>query len=311
MRLDALHVERFGALRGLRVEGLADASLVIFCGPNESGKSTLAAFVESALFGFAPAQLAVHPFAPWDGTPIVGALDLRLADGRAARIERRLSDAPWSRWLVDGRAASLGNAPAPCATAVPRALFRGVHAAPPDDALPLARAAWDDLERRLLLGLVDPRLRTPRDAALALEAEARARCGVLIAWDDRASARCARRARPRPARARGRPGAACAGSSSCATSARPPPARTLRPRRACSPGAGAPRASPRVAFAAHLRTPVARAARRGRRARAAVLSPANRARPSSAARARSSRGGGRPAGRGPGTTRRAGGRGAR
>ena len=127
MRIDALRLDAFGGLVDLRLVGLADAPLVVIVGANESGKSTLAAFVETALYGFAPANLASHPYAPWDGSALGGTLELLLADGRRARIERSLgSAAPTGRFNVGDVSTSLGNAPAPCVAGVGRAVFRGL-----------------------------------------------------------------------------------------------------------------------------------------------------------------------------------------
>lgn len=53
MKLNGLHVERFGIWQGLRLEGL-DPGASCFYGPNEAGKTTLLQFVRSMLYGFGP-----------------------------------------------------------------------------------------------------------------------------------------------------------------------------------------------------------------------------------------------------------------
>ena len=64
MRLDGWRVDGFGGLADWQVEALAEHELIVVCGPNESGKSTLREFIATAYFGFSPAQRELHPFAP-------------------------------------------------------------------------------------------------------------------------------------------------------------------------------------------------------------------------------------------------------
>ena len=53
MRLDGWRIDGFGGLAGWQVEALAGHELIVVCGPNESGKSTLREFIATAYFGFA------------------------------------------------------------------------------------------------------------------------------------------------------------------------------------------------------------------------------------------------------------------
>ena len=45
--------------------GLAEHGVVVIAGDNETGKSALFEFLTTALFGFAPATAANHPYSPW------------------------------------------------------------------------------------------------------------------------------------------------------------------------------------------------------------------------------------------------------
>ena len=51
MRIESFHIDGFGTLADLGVEGLSPG-LVIVQGPNEAGKSTLLDFFTTMLFGF-------------------------------------------------------------------------------------------------------------------------------------------------------------------------------------------------------------------------------------------------------------------
>ena len=112
MRLDGWRIDGFGGLAGWQVETLAEHDLVVVCGPNESGKSTLREFIATAYFGFAPAQRELHPFAPDDGR-FGGALQLVDDEGERLSIERELRSAPRGRVYRATTHDDLANRPLP------------------------------------------------------------------------------------------------------------------------------------------------------------------------------------------------------
>lgn len=89
MIIEQLDIRRFGKLVNFKTD--LDPSFNLIEGRNESGKSTLAAFIFYMLYGFADGD--VSPCAervlraPWDGEQIDGAMTVR-ANGKRYRIER-------------------------------------------------------------------------------------------------------------------------------------------------------------------------------------------------------------------------------
>ena len=75
MRFRELELVHFGALTGAGPRGFQLGAVNVVCGPNEAGKSTFAAALETLLFGFDPATRDAHPLWQWDG----GASNLEVA----------------------------------------------------------------------------------------------------------------------------------------------------------------------------------------------------------------------------------------
>ena len=84
MRIENIHVDGFGVWND-KTLGPLEPQLNVFVGPNETGKSTLMAFIRSMLFGFekrvtgplsratglsSRARRGILPVFPWSGVPI-------------------------------------------------------------------------------------------------------------------------------------------------------------------------------------------------------------------------------------------------
>jgi uncharacterized protein YhaN len=86
MKIEGLHVDGFGIWNDKTWEPLAPG-LNVFHGPNETGKSTLMAFIRSVLFGL-DRRGQTRRYEPLNGGTHGGWLDVRVG-GRAVRIERK------------------------------------------------------------------------------------------------------------------------------------------------------------------------------------------------------------------------------
>jgi len=171
VRFDRFEIDAFGPLHGFRAEGLAGHPLLVVQGENESGKTSLREFLATLLYGFATADRDGFRHAPWSGAAPEGRALLRLSDGRALSVERRLRDAPEGRLASDdGAPSELGNRPLPATGTLAREAFDDVHA--PRAAEGLRDATWALVRERLLGGQSVPHLRSAREAAAALEARA-------------------------------------------------------------------------------------------------------------------------------------------
>ncbi len=87
MRLTGIHVDGYGSLANLDLEGLAPTLSVVY-GLNEAGKSTLLDFIRAVLFGFPNRRSRQNQRAPLRGGRHGGTLRLLDEDGRPWVIER-------------------------------------------------------------------------------------------------------------------------------------------------------------------------------------------------------------------------------
>ncbi|HSU88483.1 MAG TPA: AAA family ATPase, partial [Terriglobia bacterium] len=86
MRIEDIHVDGFGVWND-KTWGPLSSGLNVFHGPNETGKSTLMAFLRSMLFGFEK-RGSPKRYEPVNGGSHGGWLDLTVADTRL-RLERK------------------------------------------------------------------------------------------------------------------------------------------------------------------------------------------------------------------------------
>src|SRR5205814_467719 len=86
MKIENIHVDGFGVWND-KTWGPLDPGLNIFHGPNETGKSTLMAFIRSMFFGFEKRGSAKR-YEPLKGGSHGGSLDLLAGDTRL-RVERK------------------------------------------------------------------------------------------------------------------------------------------------------------------------------------------------------------------------------
>ncbi len=130
MKLRSLTASVFGPLHGQRFQ--LDADVVLIHGPNESGKSSFAAAVETLLFGFEPASRELHPLFAWDpeGGDLELAGEFELDDGTRLAVERVLRSSGRLRVVSSGEGEPitrrLGNRPLEVC-GLPRELFRAVY----------------------------------------------------------------------------------------------------------------------------------------------------------------------------------------
>ena len=85
MVIQSVDIHRFGRLSGFKTE--LDPAFNLIEGDNESGKSTLAAFILYMLYGFDDSTEERRLRTPWDGNEISGSMTVE-SDGVSYRIDR-------------------------------------------------------------------------------------------------------------------------------------------------------------------------------------------------------------------------------
>ncbi|SFL63595.1 ATP-binding protein [Salibacterium qingdaonense] len=86
MRIEALHIYGFGKFQDEKIA--VDSSYHVFQGKNETGKSTIRAFIQAVLFGFPSKKEQARRYEPKEGNRHGGSLTIRLEDGTQAVVER-------------------------------------------------------------------------------------------------------------------------------------------------------------------------------------------------------------------------------
>ena len=107
MRLRGWHVEGFGLLHDFRVEELSDGLTIIF-GPNESGKTSLLAFIRGVLFGYPDRRQKERQYPPLRGGRPGGRLFIE-SDRSTWTVERFASPVPLSITQPNGSLGSDGD----------------------------------------------------------------------------------------------------------------------------------------------------------------------------------------------------------
>jgi uncharacterized protein YhaN len=103
MLIERIDIESFGMLKNLHVP--INNRINVFYGPNESGKSLLAAFLKFMFFGYIGAKLPElsknerRLYTPWDTNKVAGSIIVHFKD-RKYRIFREYSDAAKERMSV-------------------------------------------------------------------------------------------------------------------------------------------------------------------------------------------------------------------
>jgi uncharacterized protein YhaN len=172
VRVDRIQVEGFGRLVGLDTGPEPLAGLVVVLGPNEAGKSTLFAFLTTALYGFQPATREANPHVPWGSSEAAGRVRLRLEQGGCAEVERRLRSQPTGRLALAASTTELRNHPLPWVEHVPRSVFRQVFAITLSELASLDAETWARIQDKVVGSMGASDLRSARAVADALEKEA-------------------------------------------------------------------------------------------------------------------------------------------
>ncbi len=177
MRFTRLETHAFGPLEARALE--VDCDIVLVCGPNEAGKSSFRAAIETLLYGFRPADRNLHPLAQWDPDhpqTLRIACELRLDGGDRLRVERVLQSAVRSRiWSngEEGPGRNLANRPLPCVDWLARDVFLELYSLELEQLAELDPSARADIDDLLMPHTSALPLRPASEIRAELDAEAK------------------------------------------------------------------------------------------------------------------------------------------
>lgn len=152
-KLRVLDLKSYGKFKNKRI--IIDEDLTVFYGQNEAGKSTMASALENIIFGFAPANLANHPYAPWSGEAIE--LSVSIGDNQ---IHRRMGQTITGHIEKDNQVTKLNNKSV--LHHVSRNLFKSVFQLTSEDLMALEGKSWEEVENKVLLNYDSDYLNSPR-----------------------------------------------------------------------------------------------------------------------------------------------------
>ncbi len=187
MRFLRLQTVVFGPLEARTFS--VDSDIILVHGPNEGGKSSVRAAIETILYGFRPADRDLHPLAQWDpGNPQTLHLEseLRLDTGEFLGVERVLQSSGGLRTASEGAdfsGARRGNRALPWMEWLSRDVFAQLYSLELEQLVKFDERARADIDDLLL----------PRTSALPLRApseirsELRKTCNGLCRADNRGS----------------------------------------------------------------------------------------------------------------------------
>ena len=168
MRLRGWHVEGFGLLHDFRVKELSDGLTIIF-GPNESGKTSLLAFIRGVLFGYPDRRQKERQHPPLRGGRHGGRLFIE-SDRSTWTVERFASRVPLSITQPNGSLGSGGDLRRLLGS-VDAGLYRNVFAFSLAELQELKSLEVEGVRERIFAAGVVGAGRSARSAMKALAAE--------------------------------------------------------------------------------------------------------------------------------------------
>lgn len=175
MRFTRLEIRAFGPLAQRTFA--VDSDVVLVHGPNEAGKSSFRAAIETLLYGFKPADRDLHPLAQWDPDnpqTLQLAGELRLDSGERLGVERVLQRAAKSRIAMDGEGFSgknQGNRALTWVDWLARDVFRELYSLELEQLAEIDPSARADIDDLLMPHTSALPLRAPSEIRAELDAE--------------------------------------------------------------------------------------------------------------------------------------------
>ncbi|MGE3164217.1 MAG: AAA family ATPase [Planctomycetota bacterium] len=174
MRVSRLRVAHYGTVSELDTGDEPLGSLVVVCGENEAGKSTIFDALVTLFFGFRPAQRDLHPYAPWSGGDPGIQAEIEFDTGSVGRLTRTLRGRVEGKWEYGHESRDLGNQPLAHAARIGLPVFETIYALSVERLRALDGRSWESVLELLLTGLGTSDLASVQAVIASLETEANA-----------------------------------------------------------------------------------------------------------------------------------------
>jgi len=177
MRFVGLETRVFGPLANRTFA--VDADIVLVHGPNEAGKSSFRAAIETLLYGFKPADRDQHPLAQWDPNQpqtLQLAGEIQLDSGERIHVERVLQRKGKSRIAKNGEeiaGKSRGNRALIWVDWLAREVFRELYSLELEQLAAIDARARADIDDLLMPRTSAIALRAPSEIRAELDAESK------------------------------------------------------------------------------------------------------------------------------------------
>lgn len=171
MRFQRLKAQAFGCLKDWESPPLKPG-LILVCGRNESGKSTLFNLITTLFYGWYPANRDANPYVPWGEAEAACEGELLLEEGEVVTVSRRLRSTPIGMLIQEDEVVEIRNRTLPYVEVLPRDVFREVYAIELRNLKFPEHSAWEAMQQQLLGGQFSSFLRPVSEVVRELDDEA-------------------------------------------------------------------------------------------------------------------------------------------
>lgn len=151
MRIKEIDAQNFGMFRDWKSPYIG-GNLMVFFGPNESGKSTLFNLITTLLYGWSPSSKEKNPYVPWDGTNACCSGLIEDDGGDEFSVVRKLGSRPEGIATMSGKAYPIGNSSVDALGGLSREIYTEVFALTLDELRRPDGDVWFRLEDQMLGG---------------------------------------------------------------------------------------------------------------------------------------------------------------
>jgi uncharacterized protein YhaN len=151
MKIREIGTKAFGRLRDFK-SGQLDSDIIVICGRNEAGKSTLFNLICTLLYGFSPASRDKNPYFPWQGGGPMGCEGRLQTKTDEMQVFRTMGGSISGNIVIGDKSSSINNRPLEETEGISRDIFSELYALTQDKLSIPDSVIWQKLQDQLLGG---------------------------------------------------------------------------------------------------------------------------------------------------------------